>query len=306
MPRDVGLISRLSVETDGPPVTQAIQLAAGLESSRCLVTVRPIDDHYKPTLTMLDDHGRASAYVKLGWTLGTADLVRVEASALQQVAGRLGPDLASPRVLAAGNDPWDRPFCATAPLPGSLRRSSRQLPSPRLMRDLAGPVTRVSADAILSGWDANPASSSRRHLVRAARSMLTRHWRDGVASGRAHGDWVPWNTATRNGRMVAWDWEHFRELAPLGLDALHWTVFSARSLDSCAWADAYAAALDSHDSSSVLPVERADRAALALYHATELLLKSERLRERGGVEPFPVDDIVADLLRRGAGGRSDG
>ena len=39
-------------------------------------------------------------------------------------------------------------------------------------------------------------------------------------------------------------------------------------------------------------------APLALFHATELLVRSETLKHPDGTEPFPLDTVVRDLVRQ--------
>jgi hypothetical protein len=42
-----------------------------------------------------------------------------------------------------------------------------------------------------------------------------------IPFGGWHGDWVPWNLAWHEDRIVAWDWEHTGQHVPLGFDVVH-------------------------------------------------------------------------------------
>lgn len=106
--------------------------------------------------------------------------------------------------------------------------------------------------------------------------------------GRSHGDWVPWNTARAGTRVIAWDWEHYRPAAPVGLDAVHWRVMTAHTMLGYSWDQAYRRLL------TTAP----ELAPLALFHATELLVRSETLKNPDGTEPFPLDTVVRDLVRQ--------
>jgi hypothetical protein len=283
-------------------VTHAIAQAAGLSTTRCLVTVRPVDDHYKPTLTMLNERGDAAGYAKLGWTQGTAGLVLTESAALAGVNQRLGQQLTTPQLLGVGEH-LGRPFCVTAPIDARFRRSARTLPPFPILLQLAGTSTTRHPDHLTASWsDVSIADDDRAFLVAAAHRVLRQRWRAGVSTGRSHGDWVPWNTGSQGDQMIAWDWEHFRPDRPVGFDALHWMVMSRRTLDDDSWVDSYLAALQqAHPAFRALGAP--DVPGLALFHSTELLLRSETLKSADGNEPFAVDDVVRMLLSRLTTGR---
>ena len=265
-------------------VTARIAETGGLPTERVLVTVRTIDDHYKPTITFLDACGTATGYAKLGWTPGTAEMVRREAGALAAVRGALGPRLATPDLLGCG-DHGDRPWLLTAPIEESARRSGTVLPDAAVLAALAGVTSLGSADAATAAW--RRPQGPRGALVDAAGRRLSDVWRHGVELGRSHGDWVPWNTARVGSRTIAWDWEHYRAAAPVGVDAVHWQVMTAHTLEGLSWDDAYRRLL------AAAP----EVAPLALFHATDLLVRSETLKGSDGSEPFPLDDVVGDLVR---------
>jgi hypothetical protein len=45
-----------------------------------------------------------------------------------------------------------------------------------------------------------------------------------IGFGAWHGDWAPWNMTFRDGRIQAWDWEHFGRDVPVGFDAVHFAI----------------------------------------------------------------------------------
>jgi len=49
----------------------------------------------------------------------------------------------------------------------------------------------------------------------------------GLAFGRGHGDWTPWNMSVVEGRLVVWDWERAAAAAPVGIDAAHYCLLVA-------------------------------------------------------------------------------
>ena len=49
--------------------------------------------------------------------------------------------------------------------------------------------------------------------------------------GRWHGDWTPWNMATREGRPIVWDWERTAPSVPVGFDLLHYAFHRSLASD---------------------------------------------------------------------------
>jgi hypothetical protein len=200
------------------------------------IGVRQPHPNRKPTLQLLDAAGEVRAYVKVGWSRLTRQLVRNEAEALRGCAANPPPGLGVPSVLASGR--WrDLDLVATSPLPAGVRRHRGALRPPRVtvtaglaahgVRTLplaASPYwssvrRRVAAAAVGSGDGAAEVAAA---LQRAADQVEEGHGGTRLTFGRWHGDWVPWNLAWAGDRLFAWDWEHSGGDAPLGFDLLHW------------------------------------------------------------------------------------
>lgn len=307
--RRFGLTGHFSIQADGassepigPQLVHCIMAAAaGLPAGRCLIVVRAMSDHYKPTIVLLDAAGEPTGFAKLGWTPATARLVEHERKALDAVGGPLGPDLYAPRLLGSGEH-LGRPFQVSQPLPRRAHRHGRDLPSAAVMRQLSGRTVTVEPFRLpLFNTDFDAHLGPRRaSLIEDARTALAAAWRNGVTAGRSHGDWVPWNTAAVGNRLVAWDWEHFEPIAPAGTDAFHWDFLSAHHLEKRGWEESLRrslAALPSHmPTGSGIP----SPAALALHHVASLLLLSARMRSTAGTEPYPLDPIIPSLIRQAA------
>ncbi|SDH20822.1 hypothetical protein SAMN05421505_112179 [Sinosporangium album] len=138
----------------------------------------------KPILEVHDGRGVLVAYVKVGDTAMTRELVRSEASALHALADMPLKTVAVPAVLHHGT--WrDVEVLALSPLPEG-----------RPVRD---------GDLIVSA-------------VREIAETGRRSGRDWAW----HGDFSPWNIAAGpDGRLLVWDWERFETDVPLGFDAVH-------------------------------------------------------------------------------------
>lgn len=281
---------------------RAIAFAAGLPSSRVFLAMRPVDDHYKPTIALLSDTGTAVAFAKVGWSTPTARVVSHESVALADITGKLGPGLTTPRLLATGHH-FDRPFFVTEPLPDRAQKLGREVPPASVMTALAGLVRTVPAstvtDGLISTVLAGP-PSSRQDLLRATVDRLRERWSTGVEVCRAHGDWVPWNTAAQDGVIFAWDWEHYSPASPTGFDAFHWVVLSSQHLDGVSWQAAYDHAVSFVVDSRIVS-SRSAGLELAAFHAATLLARAENLRTPSGVEPYPIDDVLGRLVQQMAG-----
>jgi hypothetical protein len=61
-------------------------------------------------------------------------------------------------------------------------------------------------------------------VVQVLGHWLTRLEREAspIEFGRMHGDWIPDNLGRSGSQLVAWDWEHSTDDAPVGFDLLHW------------------------------------------------------------------------------------
>jgi len=280
---------------------------AGLATDRIMVVLRPIDDHYKPTITLLENDGVPAGFAKLGWTLKTAAMVRRETAALKQVGTDLGSSIEVPALLGSG-DHFGRPFLVSAPMPAKASRAPRDLPANSLIEQLGGPIRRAATAAMFVEVEsaistaAARGDTARAQLLQKAIVELSGMWGSEVAVTRSHGDWVPWNVATYRGRFVVWDWEHFHDSLPVGVDAFHWVMLSSHLLDGKSWRESFSLAeqtLQARLPELVNGVTNAPTSAqLSLFHAALLTSRSETLRTIEGNEPFPLDNVVADLVQR--------
>ncbi|MFI6325433.1 hypothetical protein ACIBG8_48500 [Nonomuraea sp. NPDC050556] len=149
---------------------------------RAVMHVRPARRaNRKPILEAHDASGRV-AFVKIGDTSRTCELITNEAAALRKLADLPLKTVVAPTVLHHGT--WNGlAVLALSPLP----------------------VTRgkVSPD-----------------LLRAAvREIAQSGGQDGAAW---HGDLSPWNICpSADGRLLVWDWERYEVGVPYGFDACH-------------------------------------------------------------------------------------
>jgi hypothetical protein len=186
----------------------------------------------KPILHILDRKGRPLGFAKVGWNELTRPLVRNEVRVLEQFERRARPlrEFSVPRLLHSGR--WrDLELMVVAPVSLGARRRFLACPPMAANDELAGldgvdrmPLAaspfwerrrrRISATA-----DRSPQGLAR--LAAASQAIADRYGDVELAFGTWHGDWVPWNMGRRDGRLHVWDWERGGELAPLGLDAVH-------------------------------------------------------------------------------------
>jgi hypothetical protein len=251
------------------------------------IEVRRANANAKPTLQLFDPRGAAVGYARIGWSPGTQQLVRAESAALEAVHAR-SERLVTPRLMASGQ--WlDREFSVASPLPEPLRRwDTPPERSSGILADIvsAGEVAegtlhgsryeRGLRDALLSAGEREPD---------AAKELLA--WLDvlvtndaGLAFGRWHGDWVPWNHGEHRGSVVAWDWEHSAPHVPAGFDLLHWhfqRTLSASGLDA-----AVATLLRSTHRLATLGVPAASRPLVAALYLLEMFARVTRMAVGGG------------------------
>lgn len=188
----------------------------------------------KPVLQVFDARGRSLAFVKIGGTEVTEELVRREAASLRRLAeADLPPVLEVPRLLHLGA--WEQ---STVVAMTALDTTFRQRPK----RQFAVPVeemalfesafdegTRSLTDSQL--WDQmvtaqkSLGSADARARLGDALEELRRSAEDRpLRFGGWHGDWTPWNMGRRRGRLQLWDWERFETGVPTGLDRCHYGV----------------------------------------------------------------------------------
>jgi hypothetical protein len=186
-------------------------------------------------LRPLDAAGNTLAFVKsASGPAGVASLRR-ERENLRRVAG-LAPSLVEwPEVMHHG--PWrDLELLALSPLVGdeSARRRAR-VPSAAI-RALAlsaeagpQPLSETGLSRRLVDGSAELSDSAQRgQLLVGLDVTLSRLGQIKVPVGCWHGDWVPWNMTSHDDRVLLWDWEHFDDGVPLGLDGIHYRAQQLR------------------------------------------------------------------------------
>jgi hypothetical protein len=215
---------------DGPDSLLAHLRGLLGDDSLCVaVGLGSLDTVWKPTLQVLSHDGRPLAYVKIGWTPFTTELVENEAATLALWDDHRGRGPITPRLLARSR--WrDLVLVATSPMPADVRRiaDDSRAPSPSPVRALDGaPATGELAGSdfwshlgtsIATGAD----HASDRSLADAFSAATEAFGHQLVPLARWHGDWTPWNLAQSPSRgLVAWDWEYSAPGAPVGLDEVH-------------------------------------------------------------------------------------
>lgn len=230
-----GLPARLPVRrlrvpgTAGPGLLEQLEAQLG-PGTRIAVRLGSWAQARTAVLRAFAPDGRTLAFGKVGIDAHGVASVAAESRALATVHGHGLRLLRAPTVVATGEHdnlahllldpllssgpatpgapPWEAMHeLATA---GGAHRGP--LPGSRWARGLATEVGQVVDDGT-------------RHLLRDALSRVLRSAGDRTWSlGPAHGDWTPWNMVAPDepgGAVLLWDWEHYRDEVPEGLDAVH-------------------------------------------------------------------------------------
>jgi hypothetical protein len=139
--------------------------------------------------------------------------------------------LVAPRVLHHGT--WHgHEVLVQQPLSGSPTQGvHRQLLDAAMVElaGVAGRFTHALADspywqALETRLQELPASTYTALVSDAMQELALRVPSTPIEFGAWHGDWAPWNMTFRDGRIQAWDWEHFGRDAPVGFDAVHFAI----------------------------------------------------------------------------------
>lgn len=196
-------------------------LANDLGEKRLLATISlgPRRRNRKPVIQLIRETGEPVAFVKVGWSGLTRELVDNEAHWLEHVKGRLPKGVAAPEVIARRTtDSIDA--VATTPLPvkaGARRTTPVSTATIQAMSDLApAEPCSFAALATVKDWQTQPVGE----LINIER-LLERHGDVTIQTGLWHGDLTPWNTASSGDIMYLWDWEFAGDGRPVGFDALH-------------------------------------------------------------------------------------
>jgi len=160
--------------------------------------------------------------------------VRHEASVLQGLSA-LGPYV--PRVLYSGE--WqDSYLLFQSPMegrrgPAKLSRMHVEfLEKMAAMHRVNKPGLQVVNEVGMRWNEVAWRCDGRDQQLGAAALSEARRELEGVTvpCGLAHGDFSPWNTRVREGRLSVFDWESSEWEAPLGWDAFHFSVQAASRL----------------------------------------------------------------------------
>jgi hypothetical protein len=186
-------------------------------------------------LRPLDATGRTLAFVKSASSASGADALRRERTHLRRVA-ELNPSLVEwPEVHYHGS--WrGLDLLALSPLVGDASTKTLSRAPSAAIRALSLSAERdrqTLADTELSeqlseGVDGLSDSTQRSQLRAALDLTMSRLGQVKVPVGCWHGDWVPWNMTSSGDRILLWDWEHFAEGVPLGLDGVHYRAQQLR------------------------------------------------------------------------------
>jgi hypothetical protein len=204
---------------------ERVDLSIGLGTARA---------NRKPVLQVFDARGRSLAFVKIGVTPVTEELVQAEAAGLRRLGEAELPALFEvPRLLHLGR--WEgRSVVAMTSVQTSFRqRPSRQFAVPveemSLLHGAFGEGSRPLRElplwqAMLEARSALRSETARELLGEALEVLGDTDADRPQPVGAWHGDWTPWNMSRRRGRLQLWDWERFETGVPLGLDRCHYAV----------------------------------------------------------------------------------
>ena len=203
-------------------LVEHLALALGEPELVAAITLGTRRRNRKPVLQLIRPDGRVVGFAKVGWSPLTNQLVSNEADALQFVESRLPSNVVAPAVLH--RQPWlAGEVVVTSPLqPRALGRKTSDDSS----------VTYATVTAI--------ANTDRKGRQRVGDLELFDRWRTGGVGelvnldrlrhrhgdtrldiGLWHGDFTPWNLASRGRSVLLWDWEFAGHGRPVGFDAIH-------------------------------------------------------------------------------------
>ena len=293
------------VSTSGPAgaesLIEALRARWDPRVSAVGFSVRRVTPNYKPTFVAVGAKGELLGFGKVASDPGTRNRLAGEATALREMERAAVPGLKTPRLLA--DFVWSgRRVIIIEPVPATSQRYADRAHAPLLLVRQArerGSVLDVGGYAAAlartvareaPGKLADAASAYAGHIAREHGGLVT-------ASGRSHGDLVPWNLATDGTVIWAWDWEHSRAEDAVTLDLVHWHVQIERWVNGHGAVEAFARAT---------PAARADCATAGVGPAeTDAVLALGRLAIAArtaelvggsGVEDAELERGVLDLL----------
>ncbi|MGD0359244.1 MAG: phosphotransferase [Bryobacteraceae bacterium] len=182
----------------------------------------------KLTIQVMRAGGETLGYIKLGLTKPAGDRVRREAIVLEDL-NALRPY--TPKVLYAGE--WQNKYMLfQSPLEGKAGPADLSGMHVDFLEKLAG-IRRVDkpgvqvVEEVGARWNEVTWRCDWRwqHLGTATLGEARRELENiRVPCGFWHGDFVPWNTRVRDGRLSVFDWESCEDGTPLGWDTFHFSV----------------------------------------------------------------------------------
>jgi hypothetical protein len=205
--------------------------STGEENPRFAFSIGTPVEARKFTVQAMRADGEILGYVKFPLNDAAAERVRHEAATLEHLSrfSALRPHI--PRVLFAGE--WHGQSIlfqtAGAGAPGPARFGGLHA---RFLQDLrrATAVQRSGAalvEEVSAAWDraAGSLSDDWRELGRDALLLAGRELRKAeVVCGLSHGDFAPWNTRVRDGKLFVFDWESAEWDMPVWWDLFHFDV----------------------------------------------------------------------------------
>lgn len=271
----------------------------------------PARANRKAVLRVSGAGGTTIAYAKVGHNGLTKALVRAEYLNLQHVHPLVPAHIRVPPVVAYLQ--WRESIVLiTGALEGGSSPESHIPPVAPTIAVAAMGDTRsleLRASPLIRGWrstlDNLPDGDQRQALSRGLTRLLATCGETSLYHGCWHGDWTPWNLATRGPDWCVWDWERFETGVPVGFDAVHFiaaTTGTQMSSDSAQhdWTRAVGQELSAY---GVAPgTERVVMAAyflhVAMRYAEDLRPGLARLQARSEWVIDMVNHLLRDLETR--------
>lgn len=311
-----GLLLRDFVEIRGKErsgLSAALAEIFGRDDLVMGIGVPPRGPNRKPVLQVFTSSGSAVGYVKIGWNEVTSERVARESVALERWREHDGRIARAPTLIHEGT--WrDLRLIATAPLPPDARAHRGTRPPLGALQDVIAlgdrsdhPVAdnefvarlRTRAEALTAAGEDRGGEVT--ELLDALPTGEER-----LSLGPCHGDWVPWNLARSGDRIYIFDWEHWAERGPIGLDVLHWHFQIPFVLGKKDVRTSFAHAIASSRTDTVaLGVTPDALRWVAVLYLAEIVLRGLE-GVAGGAPPNPrFHEPVRDLVRDVVDGRFD-
>jgi hypothetical protein len=269
-----------------------------------LISLGGAGPYAKPVMQVLSTSGTPIGFVKVGWDDVTARLVANEARMLRLCEGSRLRTVQVPRLISAST--WnDLELTVAAPLPEDVRRYSARVPPSVGTTEEIASLTDCRPEPL---WGSTYADDLRRRVRAQGPTPRTpdileqlRHGSHEATMriGAWHGDWSPWNLATRGAELFAWDWEHSGDRVPLGFDVIHFHFQTGFILDRLELGTAVRRAAErSRPALRALGVPDGLTRTLILLYLLEISLRADELVRLGGVPNIRLYPRIHEILRR--------